>query len=100
MQKKDGVVIMKCHENPDFSDHKLYGPFLDVGFNFIVNVNRVTSIIPMLGLKAKRLYLEKRDAGLIIDATRGRKKQCLIVLDTGEVVACAFRPKTIIDRQF
>lgn len=75
------------------------GPFLDIGFNFFVNSNRVTTILPFAGKMVQTLYKERRDAGDFIDATRGRAKKSLIVLDNGQVVGSAFKPDTIIKRQ-
>lgn len=75
-------------------------PFLDIGFGFTVNMNRVTSIIPFTGTMTKRLYLDRRDKGMFFDATRGRGKRSLIVLDNGEIWGSAFKPETILTRQF
>lgn len=76
-----------------------YGPFLDIGFGFLVNVHRVTSILPYVGKLMHYLYRDRKAAGKFIDATRGRAKKSIIVLDTGEIIGSAFLPATIANRQ-
>lgn len=75
------------------------GPFLNVGFGFIVNMNRVTSILPYAGKSVQRLYSSKLNSGELFDATRGRKKRSIIVFDTGVIMSSAFSPETIVNRQ-
>lgn len=76
------------------------GPFLGIGFGFYVNVDRVTSIMPYVGVTMARLYKDRRDAGRYYDATRGRAKQSILVLDNGDIIGSAFKPETIMSRQF
>lgn len=75
------------------------GPFLDIGFGFLVNVHRITSILPFVGKMMKNLYRERKEAGKFIDATRGRAKKSIIVLDNGDIMGSAFLPGTIANRQ-
>lgn len=75
------------------------GPFLNVGFGFIVNMNRVTSILPYAGKSVKLLYSNKLNSGELFDATRGRKKRSIIVFDTGAIMSSSFSPETIANRQ-
>lgn len=75
------------------------GPFLGIGFGFMVNVNRVTSILPYIGKYTHTLYLKARDEGKYHDATRGRGKRSLVLLDNGEIFGSAFKSPTIVNRQ-
>lgn len=75
------------------------GIFLDIGFGFVVNLTRVTCIVPFTGRVIARIYKERRDAGKFIDATKGRGKRSLILLDNGAVIGSAFKPETITSRQ-
>lgn len=75
------------------------GVFMDIGFGFVVNTARVTCIMPFIGNMVERLYKNRRDDGMFFDATRGRAKRSLILLDNGEIIGSAFKPDTIINRQ-
>ena len=75
------------------------GPFLDIGFGFMVNVDRITSIVPFAGKAVHNLYYDKRREGKVFDATRGRKKLSVIVLVDGTLISSAYYPDTIANRQ-
>lgn len=76
------------------------GPFLELGFGFVANMARVTCIMPFIGKTSQRLYRECRDTGYYYDATRGRAKKSLVVLDNGYIIGSAYKPETIVSRQF
>ena len=90
---------MKTATNERIKVNPENGVFMDIGFGFVVNTSRVTCIMPFIGNMVERLYKSRRDAGMFFDATRGRAKRSLILLDNGEGIGAAFRPETIISRQ-
>ncbi len=79
--------------------NKTSGPFIDIGFGFMLNTNKITSIVPFAGSAVKSLYYRKRHEDKLLDATRGRKKLSVVIMDDGRIVSSAYLPKTIANRQ-
>ncbi|MDY3868482.1 MAG: DUF370 domain-containing protein, partial [Pyramidobacter sp.] len=48
----------------------------------------------------KRLKEEAREAGRLIDATKGRKTRAIIVTDSNHVLLSAIQPETIVNRVY
>jgi regulator of extracellular matrix RemA (YlzA/DUF370 family) len=93
------VIHISILTDTEHTSNRDKGPFLNLGLDFIVNMDRVTSILPYTGAAVRKLYSKKLKEGLVMDCTRGRKKRSLVVLDTGEVMGCVFSPDTIASRQ-
>lgn len=72
---------------------------MSLGLGYMVNINRVTSILPYSGVGIRKLFMKKKSEDMVIDCTRGRKRRSLVILDTGEVMGCVFSPETIASRQ-
>lgn len=72
--------------------------FISIGFNNIVNSQRVLSVINPDTLPSKRLIQDAREAKKIIDATCGRKTRALCILDSGHIVLCGLSADTISAR--
>ena len=51
--------------------------FINVGFNNMVNAERIIAVIASDSAPAKRLILDARDSGRSIDCTCGRKTRCV-----------------------
>lgn len=72
--------------------------FKHIGFNHMVQVNRVVAIIPP-GTATSTNYLKRaREAGLFIDATLGRRFRSILILEDGFVVASAISTATLLKR--
>ena len=69
-----------------------------VGFGNMVVADRVVAIISPASAPIKRLREEAREAGLLIDATQGRKTRAVLVMDSRHVVISAIQPETISAR--
>ncbi len=72
--------------------------FVNVGFNNMINAERVVAIINSDSAPAKRLVQDARDSGRAIDCTSGRKTRCIIVMDSDHVVLSAIQNETISSR--
>ena len=72
--------------------------FVNVGFNNMINAERVVAIINSDSAPAKRLVQDARDSGRAIDCTSGRKTRCIIVMDSDHVVLSASQNETISSR--
>ena len=74
--------------------HKL----LHVGFGNMVVADRVIAIINSSSAPVRRLREESRDAGILVDATEGRKTRAILIMDSRHVVLSAIQPETIAGR--
>ena len=64
----------------------------------MVASERVIAIINPSSAPLRRLREEARDAGLLIDATQGRKTRSVLIMDSRHVVISAIQPETISSR--
>ncbi len=72
--------------------------FINVGFNNMVNADRIIAVIASDSAPAKRLILDARDSGRSIDCTCGRKTRCVIITDSDHVILSALQNETISGR--
>ena len=72
--------------------------FVNVGFNNMVNAERVIAVISPDSAPAKRLIQDAKDQGRAIDCTSGRKTRCVVVMDTDHIVLSAIQSETISAR--
>ena len=64
----------------------------------MVASERVIAIINPSSAPLRRLREEARDAGLLVDATQGRKTRSVLIMDSKHVVISAIQPETIASR--
>lgn len=69
-----------------------------IGFGNMVAADRVVAIISPSSAPIKRLREEAREAGLLVDATQGRKTRAILVMDSKHVIISAIQPETISGR--
>ena len=69
-----------------------------IGFGNMVASDRVVAIINPSSAPLRRLREEARDAGLLVDATQGRKTRSVLIMDSRHVVTSAIQPETIASR--
>lgn len=69
-----------------------------IGFGNMIVAERIVAIIQPMSSPVKRLKEEARAAGLLIDATKGRKTRAIIVTDSNHIVLSAIQPETIVNR--
>ena len=72
--------------------------FISVGFNNIVNAERVIAVVASDSAPAKRLMQDARDSGRAIDCTCGRKTRCVVIMDSDHVILSAMQNETILGR--
>ena len=71
---------------------------INIGFGNIVSANRIISIVSPESAPIKRIIQEARDAGMLIDATYGRRTRAVIVCDSHHVILSAVQPETVAHR--
>lgn len=71
---------------------------VNIGFGNLVNADRVISVISPESAPAKRLVQKSKEDGTLIDATHGRKTQCVIVTDSDNIILSYMDLKQISTR--
>ena len=71
-----------------------------VGFGNMIVAERIVAIIHPTSAPVKRLKEEAREAGRLIDATKGRKTRAIIVTDSNHILLSAIQPDTIVNRVY
>ena len=72
--------------------------FVNVGFNNMINGERVVAVISSDSSPAKRLIQEARDSGRVIDCTCGRKTRCIVIMDSDHIILSAIQNETVSQR--
>ena len=71
---------------------------VSIGFGDIVLARRIIAIVAPTSMSVKRMILDAREAGRLIDATYKRRTRSVIIMDSGHVVLSAIQPETIAGR--
>ena len=64
----------------------------------MVSAHRIIAIVSPESAPIKRTVQEARDAGVLIDATYGRRTRAVIVCDSRHVILSAIQPETVAHR--
>ncbi len=72
--------------------------FVNVGFNNILNAERIVAIIGADSAPSKRLLQDAKDMGRAIDCTSGRKTRSILVMDSDHVILSAIQTETLAAR--
>lgn len=71
---------------------------INIGFGNTVPTSRIIAIVSPESAPIKRMIQEKKESGLAIDGTLGRRTRSVIVLDSNHIVLSALQPDTISAR--
>ena len=66
---------------------------INIGFGNLVSQERVVAIVSPDSAPIKRMVQERRERGMLIDATYGRKTASLLVMDSDHVILSALAPE-------
>ncbi len=72
--------------------------FVNVGFNNILNAERIVAVIGSDSAPSKRLIQDAKDMGRAIDCTSGRKTRSILVMDSDHVILSAIQTETLAAR--
>ena len=72
--------------------------FVNIGFNNMINAERVIAVVNSDSSPAKRLMQDAKDSGRAIDCTCGRKTRCVIIMDSDHVILSAIQNETVSAR--
>jgi len=71
---------------------------INIGLGNILVSSRVVAIVSPDSAPLKRMIMESREKGVLIDATYGRRTRALIFTDSGHIILSALMPETIANR--
>lgn len=72
--------------------------FVNVGFGNLIFANRIVAVIEPGSSPVRRMISERKDSGLLIDATLGRKSRSAIITDSDHIILSAVQPETVKER--
>ena len=58
---------------------------VNIGFGNMINTARVIAIVSPESAPVKRMILDSKEKGMLIDATHGRKTRAVIIADSDHV---------------
>jgi len=71
---------------------------INIGFGNMVSAGRVIAIVSPESAPIKRMILEAREKGALIDATYGRRTKSVIVMDSDHVILSALQHEIVAGR--
>ena len=71
---------------------------INIGFGNMVLSNRIVAIVSPESAPVKRMVQEARDAGMLIDATCGRRTRAVIIADSDHIILSALQTETVAAR--
>lgn len=71
---------------------------INIGFGNMVAVGRVVAIVSPDSAPIRRIMMEARERGELVDATYGRRTRAVIIADSGHILLSAIQPETIANR--
>jgi len=71
---------------------------VNIGYNNVVVLNRIVSVVNADAAPVKRLKEEARRQNKLIDATNGRRTRAVIITDSDHVILSSIQPETVTQR--
>ena len=62
---------------------------INIGFGSMLSSRRILAMLSPDSAPIKRVVQEAKERGMLIDASYGRKTQCVILMDTDHVILSA-----------
>lgn len=72
--------------------------FVNVGFNNMINADRIVAVVSADSAPAKRLVQESKDDGKAIDCSGGKKTRTVIITDSGHVILSSAEPEKMAEK--
>ncbi len=72
--------------------------FINIGFGNMVAENRIVTLVSPESAPIKRLIIDAKKAGRVIDVTCGRRTRAVIITDSEHVILSAIQTETISNR--
>ena len=71
---------------------------INIGFGNMVSASRLVAIVSPESAPIKRVILDAKDRGSLIDATSGRRTRAVLITDSDHVILSAVQPETVANR--
>ena len=71
---------------------------INIGFGNMVSANKVVAVVSPESAPIKRVVQDAKERGQLVDATYGRRKRAVIIMDSGHVILSAVQPDTMSHR--
>jgi regulator of extracellular matrix RemA (YlzA/DUF370 family) len=71
---------------------------VNIGFSNVVSVSRIVAIVTPTSAPMKRLKMEAKQNGRLVDASQGRRTRSIIITDSGHVILSAVQAETLVQR--
>ena len=68
---------------------------INIGFGNIVSAERIVAIVSPESAPIKRMVQEAKDNKTAVDATYGRRKRAVLIMDSGHIILSAVQPETV-----
>ena len=72
--------------------------FINIGFGNMVASDRIVTIVSPDSAPIKRLIVDAKDSGRVIDVSCGRRTRAVIITDSEHVILSAIQSETIANR--
>jgi regulator of extracellular matrix RemA (YlzA/DUF370 family) len=69
-----------------------------VGFGNFLAMDRVIAIVSPNSAPVKRLVMEAKSKGQVVDLTSGRRTKATLLMDTGQIILAGISAETIAGR--
>ena len=70
----------------------------NIGFGNMINTARVIAIVSPESAPVKRMILDSKEKGMLIDATHGRKTRAVIIADSDHVILSYLQAEKLGER--
>ena len=71
---------------------------VNIGFGNMINTARVIAIVSPESAPVKRMILDSKEKGMLIDATHGRKTRAVIIADSDHVILSYLQAEKLGER--
>lgn len=71
---------------------------INIGYGSMISAERLVAVVSPDSAPIKRMIVEAREAGRLIDATYGRKTRAVLVCDSDHVILSALQSETVSSR--
>ena len=71
---------------------------INIGFGNMVNAARIIAIVSPESAPVKRMIVEAKEKGMLIDATHGRKTRAVIIADSDHIILSYLQAEKLGER--
>ncbi len=72
--------------------------FVNIGFGNTVCTDRIIAVVSPESAPVKRLVIDGKNAGTVIDVSCGRKTRSVLITDCGNIILSALQCETVSAR--